>query len=181
MDSMLHCCGELGYRRVTVEHVYRHFGGYRGLFYKHFRNKADCFIAAYEAEADWLYAQLARAAARGMRRQEIQVALETLAAYVVEQPTRAKAIFCEVHIAGADALGKRREVLERLSRALDSACRDTRSRHSPPPITAEFMVCVIDQAVSSALVAGRPEQFAQDLPELTALICQVYGDVEPAS
>jgi len=176
MDAMLVCCGEVGYRRVAVERVYRRYGGYRSQFYRHFGGKAECFLAAYESEADALGAELlAFARADGDPRQRLQGALGRLAAYAQAEPAKAKAVFFEVHVAGAAALRKRREVIERLTRALDRACRKKDSCHSPPPITAEFMISAVDQALSSALLAGEPERFRESVPDLTVLILQAFA------
>lgn len=171
MDSMLLCCGETGYRRVAVEQVYRRAGGYRSQFYRHFANKRECFEAAYAEEAERLCDELLshRGEADGLNR-----ALAGLGRYVSDEPARAKAIFVEVHVAGGGALAKRREILERLTRALDSACRHNGSSHLPPPMTAEFMICAVEQAVSSALIRGKPGEFAAAVPELVALISQAY-------
>ncbi|MGN6816032.1 MAG: TetR/AcrR family transcriptional regulator [Solirubrobacterales bacterium] len=173
MDSMLLCCGETGYRRVAVEQVFRRLGGYRSQFYRYFENKEKCFEAAYAEQVERLCGTLLshRGEPEGLSR-----ALTALGRYVSDQPTRAKAMFVEVHVAGGGALAKRREIMERLARALDSACRHNGSSHPPPPMTAEFMICAVEQAVSSALVRGRPDEFAATVPELVELISQTYRD-----
>lgn len=172
MESMLLCCGESGYRRVAVEQVYRRFGGYRNQFYRYFANKGECFEAAYAEEAERLCQELLshRDEPGGLDR-----ALARLGRYVCDEPARAKAMFVEVHVAGGGALAKRWEILERLSCALNSACRDDGSSHLPPPMTAEFMICAVEQAVSSALLRGEPDEFAAAVPELTQLISDTYG------
>ena len=176
LDAMLVVCGEVGYRRVRVEDVYRRYGGYRTQFYRHFRNKGDCFRAAYERESECLSERLIYAKG-GCDRSGLQRSLQELADFVNEDPVRAKALFVEVHIADGVVRGKREEVFERLSHALDSACRENGSRHSAPPITGEFMINVVDQALSSALRRNQPEEFADAVPELAALIHRAYhGD-----
>jgi AcrR family transcriptional regulator len=174
MDSLLDVCGESGYRQVTVETIYRHYGGSRLHFYRHFASKADCFSAAYSRETERLLRSLTCFEADRFE-DRVQEALASLAAFVTGNPLRARALFVEVHVAGGDVLGKRREVFERLSRALNKAGRETKSRHSVPPLAGEFMINVVDQAVSSALIKGEAEEFSRMVPELTDLICQAYG------
>jgi AcrR family transcriptional regulator len=177
MDAMLQLCGESGYRQVTVEDVYRRSGSYRTQFYRHFENKSDCYIAAYERESGLLAERLLSFADQRAEQAPLRQALEALANFLEEDPVRAKALFVEVHVAGGSVLRKREEFLERLSHALDSACREKKSRHSAPPITAEFMINVVDQAVSSALGRGDVHEFAEAVPDLAALICRAYrGD-----
>jgi AcrR family transcriptional regulator len=175
MDSMLETCGEFGYRQVTVETVYRHYGGSRPHFYRHFANKAKCFTAAYSRESGRVVRSLTAFEGERLDRERLQKALERLVAFVTGEPHRARALFVEVHVAGGDALGKRREVFERLSLALDKAGRETESRHSVPPLAGELMINMVDQAVSSALIKGEAEELPPVVPELTHLICEAYG------
>jgi AcrR family transcriptional regulator len=175
MDSMLDACGESGYRQVTVEDLCHPCGGSGLHFYRHFASKADCFAAAYRRESHRLTESLAPLEAGPLDGRGLQKALERLASFVAEEPLRAKALFVEVHVAGGDALGIRREVFERLSHALDKAGRETGSRHSAPPIAGEFMINVIDQAVSSALVDDDAGEFSRVVPELTDFVCLAFG------
>ena len=80
----------------------------------------------------------------------------------------------EVHLARGPAQHKRVEVIERLSRAIDCARRETASRHSPPPITAAFMVSAIEESAAMALASGAPERFAAAVPELAHLVTAAY-------
>ena len=173
LTAMLECCGELGYRRVSVERVYRRYGGYRSQFYRYFASKEECYLAAYELEIERLSERLV-ASGKGTCQDSLEGALSRLADFAKEHPLKARALFVEVHIAGGLALTKRWEVFERLSHALDSACRKTGSREIPPPLTSEFMVSAVDQALLSALVSNRPEEFAETVPRLTELIHTAY-------
>jgi hypothetical protein len=77
-------------------------------------------------------------------------------------------------------MAKREEVFERLTRAIDSARRETESRHSPPPITAAFMLSAIEESVVMALVKDEPGRFAETVPELTFLAAAAYFGEEAA-
>lgn len=179
LETMLGACGELGYRAVTIKDVYQRYGGYRVEFYRHFGNKAECYAVAYETEVERLWRRLARACEaaddwpRGLR-----AALEELAEYVRERPDRAAGLLVEAHVAGGRAGTKRAEVVERLTRAVDGARRETSaSRHSPPPITASFIVSAIEASVVNALACGAPEDFAAAVPSLTWLaVCLYFGE-----
>jgi AcrR family transcriptional regulator len=175
MEAMLLTCGEVGYRRVSVEKVYKRYGGSRSQFYKFFSNKSECFTAAFATESKSLYERLlARIEGEGTKRERLEAALRELSAFISEEPARARALFVEVHVAGGDALELRKEVFERLTRVLDDACRETESRHSPPPSTSAFIIGALEQAVSSALVDNSPEEFSTAIPELAALVGSAY-------
>lgn len=109
-------------------------------------NKAGCYAAAYEVEAERLYAALLGAAAGDPSwRCGLRAALRQLPRVAGEQPLLARGLLIKDHIAGGPALAKREEMLERLTRLLTG-----RSRHSPPPLTP-FMVSAIEVSVYMAL------------------------------
>lgn len=181
MAAMLEACGELGYRKVSVRAVLERYGGHRIQFYSEFANKAECYAAAYGAEAERLVAALLKAGAVAPGWQAgLTGALGEVARYARERPLAARGVLVEIHVAGGPALAKREELFERLTRAIDSARRETGSRHSPPPITAAFMVRAIEAAVGAALEAGEPERFVAAVPELAGMVAAAYFGEEAA-
>jgi AcrR family transcriptional regulator len=178
MEATLEVCGERGYRDATVQDVIDRYGGYRHQFYRHFASKAECYAAAYELEVERLYTALAELAARESSWGSGLVAvLRGIARFLCERPALAKGLLVEVHIAGGPALLKRMEVFERLTHAVDGARRETGSRHSPPPVTATFMVGAVEAAVTSGLIRFSPQEFAAAVPELAHMVLAAYfGD-----
>ena len=175
LEAMLETCGEKGFRSVAVRDVLARYGGNRVQFYRHFASKADCYAAAYEFGADRLCERILGAAtAAPSWRLGLRRALGELACFVEENPLSAKGLLIEVHVAGGPALQKRTEVIERLTHAIDGARRETESRHSPPPVTAEFMIGAIESTVINALVTGEPQAFAAAVPDLTHMIVATY-------
>jgi AcrR family transcriptional regulator len=171
-------CGELGYHRTTVERVLERHGGYRFQFYRHFANLDDAYAAAYEQEASGLCDELLRAgAAQPTWQLGLRAALHRLAAETRERPTILRALLLDVYIAGEPAMSVRNKLFERLSRAIDSARRESGSSQAPPPLAAAFMVSAIEAAVASALVSGEPGLFAEAVPELAHLVVAAFlGD-----
>lgn len=177
MEAMLCSCGDLGYRNTSVQAVIDRYGGHRVQFYSLFASKAECYAAAYEAHARSLCEELlgAAAAAGGNWRDGLAAALAELARFAAERPALARGLLVQVHVAGEPALRKRGEVIERLARAIDSARRETGSRHSPPPETAMFMVGAIESAVVSALTKGTEASLASEaMPELVRIVSGAY-------
>lgn len=176
MEAILLCAGEVGYRHVSVEQVCRRYGGYRAHFYRYFRSKSDCFLAAY----DWKANELADRAislleGEGPVGPRVDRTLQSVADFATEEEILARAIFVEVHMVGREGSLKRQTVIERLSRALDATCRGAAAQPSPPPLTAEFLISAIDQAVSNAILGGRPGDFREAVPELSLLVCRAYA------
>jgi AcrR family transcriptional regulator len=175
MAATLAAVGERGYRRTRVADVLARYGGYRVQFYENFTGLEESYAEAHAAHAELLADRLLRAgAAAPSWREGLLGALEELGEFACEDPLLARGLVVEVQVAAGPPLAGRQKVLERLSRAVDGARRETGSRHSPPPLTAGFMVCAIEARVVSALAGGEPERFAREAPELERLVSSAY-------
>jgi len=131
-----------------VQNVLDPYGGYRMQFYRNFESKAACYEAADAAEAERLSeAVLPAGAAAGSWRCGLRAALGELGRYACERPLEGRGLLVEVRVAEGGALAKRKELFDRLSRAVDSARRETKYRHSLPLIAAEFMIRAIEASV----------------------------------
>jgi AcrR family transcriptional regulator len=181
MEAMLLTSGEVGYRGVTVEGVAARYGGDMDQFQRQFATLDDCFASAFDWQAERIAGEiLAAGAAAPSWRQGLRQALDVLGAFVRARPLTARALLVEVYIAGEPSLSKRKEIFERLSRAIDSARREAAARHSPPPLTALFMISAIEAAVVSSLIAGKPEAFAEGAQDLGQMIFAAYFGDDPA-
>jgi AcrR family transcriptional regulator len=175
LAAMLASCGEKGYRRVAVQDVIERYGGNRVQFYRHFAGKAECYAEAYETEAERIGERILEAAgAESCWRLGLRAGLDELAAFAEREPLLARGLLVEVHIAGGPALRKRAALCERFGRAIDSGRREAASGHSPPPITAQFMVGAIESTITAALVGGEPDEFSTAVPELAHMVVSTY-------
>lgn len=177
---MLRKVGDLGYRAVSAEGVCEELGGHPARFYELFADKAECFAAAYADEIELLCQEmLTYVEGEQSTAARVEAALSSLAKLAAAEPTLARALFIEVHVAGASALAKRQEIVDRLSHAIDRTCRERRPGHSPPPLTAEFVVGIIDQAVASALIRGAPGELEAAVPELGGILSEILHLEQP--
>lgn len=175
LKAMLEMSGELGYEHVAVRHVIERAQTSRATFYKHFADRQDCFAQAYEDASDWLCRRLVGAGKRQPSwREGIRAALAELLEFCANQPALARALLVEVHAAGDLPLAQRRDLMERLSRALDSARREPSSRQAPPPMTATFIVGAIDTLVCAKLMEGEAERAPEMLPGLLYFVVLQY-------
>jgi AcrR family transcriptional regulator len=172
-SAALRGSAELGYAKLSVQAVLDRAKVSRSRFYREFDNLGACYASAYAKEIDLLSERLLSGC--GDWEGGLDQALRVLQELVEENPLLARALLVEVHVAGEPAIAKKREVWERLSHALDGARRETpRPRHSPPPLTAAFMLSAIECAVCDFLLGGRSDDFAQTLLELRDLLVETY-------
>lgn len=175
LAAVLEVSGELGYEQMAVRHVIGRARTSRATFYKHFDDLEDCFAQAHRDASEWLYRRLTGAAKRQPTfREGLRAAMAELLEFCATQPAVAKALFVEVHAAGERALAQRNDLMERLSRALDSARREIPSRQAPPPVTATFIVGAIDTLVAAKLMDGDAEHAPDMLPGLLHFVVMQY-------
>lgn len=179
--AALETSGEVGYRELTMQRIIDRAELGEDDFYRWFVDAPACYAAGYASTIDELTADLVAIAGRKEGWiPSMRSALEGIAKFVATEPLLAKGLLLEVHGAGGAAADKRNEVFERLTHAIDGARRETGSRHSPPPITARFILNMIDAVVSKYLVSGEPERFAEAVPELHFVAVSFYFGQEAA-
>jgi AcrR family transcriptional regulator len=175
LEAMLVASGEMGYEAVAVRHVIEGAKASRATFYKYFDDREDCFAQAHRDASDWLYRRLVGAAGRQPTwREGLRAGMAELLEFCANQPAIARALLVEVHAAGDRALAQRRDLMERLSRALDSARREIPSRQAPPPVTSSFIVGAIDTLVSAKLLDGDAARAPEMLPGLLHFVVMQY-------
>jgi len=106
LDAIAEVVAVRGYGAATVADVIDCAGVSRKTFYEHFRDKEDCFLAAYDAGVELLMATM-REAGDDLR-PRIAAYLQTLAA----EPALARTFLIEIGAAGPRALERRRQVHE---------------------------------------------------------------------
>jgi AcrR family transcriptional regulator len=181
MRAVLITCGELSYSKATVAAVVSRWGGSRAQFYQHFASLQDSYARAYEAAIEELLGRLEDACGRADSWQAgVRAALEELERYVSTEPLLAQGVLVEVAAAGGAAYDKRREAVERLTAAVDRAREETDPEISPPAITAEFIVCAVEEWLRTSLGRGQPERIAETLGDIAYVAVVPYFGHEAA-
>jgi AcrR family transcriptional regulator len=176
MRAMLLSSGEVGYRSVTVRLVCERFGGSAADFYAEFSGTSDCFVAAYEAEAERVSSRLQSCIElHGPCRHRIEAALRELIALAVDEPAVARALFVEVHVAGGEALDLQRRILRRLVGAVEARGAEA-AGPATPALTGEFIVGVVEQAITSSVARDRLDELHEAAPELAMILGRFYDD-----
>lgn len=177
---MLEAVGTHGYERTTVQDAITSAGVYRQAFYDNFYDKEDCYLHALDAGSAWVELAMREAIGGATSwRDRLRGALGGLLAFLERQPEIGRALLVEVHAAGAPAVAKRTEAMERAARAVDLAREE--SEDKAPAISAEAVVAGILAVLHSRLAAQRDESFLRLLPELMYLAVLPYFGAEVAA
>jgi AcrR family transcriptional regulator len=181
--AALELAGEHGYRALTVQLIVEHTGISRAAFYDLFSDKAEVFASAYGAAATELEeALLAPCEETQSWVKGLRDALEVLAQILAARPAWACGVLGEAQVAGGAAGARRKEGFERLSRAIDRARREIgSSRHSPPPVTAAFILNGIETAALRNLRYRGGRDFRKAVPELLYFTVAPYWGTKAAT
>jgi len=175
--AMVDAVASKGYANTSVADVLARSGVSRATFYEQFKDKEDCFRAAYETAAgqiatmmtNGLMALLASGSQTG-RRDPMEMLDRLLAVYLntlSSQPGLARTFLIEVYAAGPKAVEQRRASMERFIDIAVQALKD-----QPGPFGAgpdqRFAIGMLVNAISSLVtnLVGTGEY--QRLPELRA-------------
>lgn len=180
LKGMLQAVGTKGYERATVEDAIAKAGLHRQAFYDSFDGKEDCYLQAIDAGCAWVELEMREEAAGWETwREQLRGALTGLLHFLDAQPEVGRALLVEVHVAGAQAVGKRTEAMERAVALMDLA-RDE-SLDAAPAISAEAVVAGILAVLHTRLAAQQTDGFKRLLPELMYLAVLPYFGAEAAA
>lgn len=177
VDSMQ----ESGYAALTVAAVVQRARVSRKTFYEVFANRGECFTAVVE-EISARALSLARSAyaAENGWLAVTRSALNSLLCLIDEEPGLARIWFIDA-MAGPEAVHEHKtEVTATLAAAVDLGRGVAGDRPQPSQLTAEATVGGISQIISTRLLNGSRESFAELLGPCMYLIALPYLGVEPA-
>ena len=167
IDAMAAAVAHKGYPATTVGDVVAGAGVSRKTFYEHFRDKEECFLAAFDAGVERLLAAIvaARPEREGwpaMLRARVRAYLEGLAS----RPDFARTFLIEVFAAGPRALERRAEVHARFAQLIADLYADTRREFPWLPGVPEPIWTAAVGALNEVVTLHVRAHGAERLPEL---------------
>jgi AcrR family transcriptional regulator len=111
---------EKGCAGATIEAIVKLAGVSSVTFYEHFRDKEECFVAAFDLAVEESSAELCEAVpAGGSREDRLRAGLATLLAAIDAEPARARLCFVEAQKGGPRLRARYDEMLDAVATALD--------------------------------------------------------------
>ncbi len=164
LDAMAEAIAENGYASTAVADVLDHCGMSRRTFYRHFSNKEECFLAAYDFAAGRVGDRVAWEFVNAGPdwRGRIRRAFEIFMAFVVSEPAFARLCLVDILAAGPRALERRDAAARRFTGFLEEAAGAAPVDHYVPPAVPEAIVGGVQSVITSRLLNGR----AHELPHL---------------
>jgi AcrR family transcriptional regulator len=174
LDAMAGAVAEKGYAATTVADVIARARVSRKTFYEQFRDKEDCFLAAYDTGVELLLDTLRTVDVAGVdliegARARTRAYLETLAA----EPAFARTFLIEVAGAGPAALERREAVHDRFAALVREQFQAARAQlpalPEPPEEVYLAAVGATDLVVSRLVARGR----ISELPQLEDAVLHI--------
>ena len=162
---------EKGYAATTIDDIVRGAGVSKKTFYEHFRDKEDCFVAAYRSAAEVLLERV-RDAHRSHDDwlERTEAGIIAYLRWLAADPALARVFLIEVGAAGPRAAEAREEVRDRYA-DLFARLQDEARADFPelPDLPAEIFHAVV-AAVDDIVVREIREGGAEDLLRLEPIL-----------
>jgi AcrR family transcriptional regulator len=174
LEAMIRVVGAKGYRETSVADVIEEAGTSRTTFYKHFEDKHECFLAAYDMLVERVFAQvLANCDGEQPWLERMRTGLATIVGLFALDPELARTAVVEVAAAGADARRRHWNAVARFTEFLEAGRDEADGRELPENI-ALLAAGAVSGLIFDELLAGRAEQLPDLLPELLFALLVPY-------
>jgi AcrR family transcriptional regulator len=179
LEAMVRVVGREGYKTTSVADVIEEAGVSRTTFYKHFEDKHECFLAAYDLVVERvLDAVIANCDAEQPWVERMRVGLATLVEMFALDPELARTAIVEVAAAGADARQKHWNAVARFTDFLTDGAELAGGRELPDNI-ALMAAGAVSGLIFDELLTGRAERLPELLPDLLfAMLVPYIGPTE---
>lgn len=122
LDATEALIAEKGATGTTIEAIVKEAGVSSVTFYEHFRDKDECFVAAFERAVEELRAEVGAAVPAGAGRSEqVGAGLEALLTALEAEPARARLCFVEAQQGGREMAARYDAALDAVATALDDS------------------------------------------------------------
>ena len=172
------------YADTTVADVIEVAGVSRATFYEHFRDKEDCFIAAYTTVMQGMLGAVAGGFASidadSGWVERLRLAIGSLFGFIGSNPVAARVGIVEAFGAGSEARNHYQESVSAFFPFLDEGRNETPDGDRIPPETARLVVGGISALMYKRASEGEADRLGEDLPTAVYLATVPYLGGEAA-
>lgn len=166
LTAMIRVVGRKGYDATSVADVIAEADTSRTTFYKHFEDKHDCFLVAYDRMVERVFATVvAECEGEQPWLPRVRKGLATLVEIFSREPELARTAVVEVAAAGAEARQRHWNAVARLTEYLDTG-RKLESGAELPEHISTMAIGAVSGLIFDELVAGRTAQLPELMPDL---------------
>jgi AcrR family transcriptional regulator len=179
LSAMCEVAAERGAQNATVAHVVARSGVSRRTFYDLFRDREDCFMAAFEdALAAVSGPVLGAYSAPGRWETRVRAALAEVLGFVQGEPEKGGLLVVESLVAGRTAMRRRAEIMRVLVAALEEGRQGTKTAGKtlgePSLLSGEGLVGAVLSVIHARLVEHDTDSLTGLLNPLMSMIVLPY-------
>jgi AcrR family transcriptional regulator len=166
LEAMVLVVGRKGYKETSVADVIEEANVSRTTFYKHFEDKHECFLAAYDLAVDRILGTvIANCDGERPWLERMRVGLTTVVELFALDPELARTAIVEVAAAGADARQRHWNAVTRFSEFLEAG-RELSGDRELPENLGLMAAGAVSGLIFDELLTGRAERLPELLPDL---------------
>ena len=182
MEAMVRVAADKGYEATTVADVIESAGVSRTTFYELFRDKEECFLAAYDAVANILLAHVERAFRKqpGSWEHRIHAGLAAMVDLLAQESAVARMVMVESTAASPAARLRYREMLTRFMPFLDEGRARSRFASQLPAATSSMAIGGAAALIFDEVRADRAPELREHLPDLVYCVLMPFLGPEAA-
>jgi AcrR family transcriptional regulator len=177
LEAMIRVAGREGYRGTTVSETIAEAGVARTTFYKHFADRHECFLAAYDLAAERALTAVEAGCRDGQPWLErVHGGLASLVELLATDPPLARVVAVEAMVAGAGGRRRQLAVLERCAELLEAGEGSNGASSGPdlPEATAPMAAGAVAGLLFDEIQAGRTAELRQCMPNLLFALLTPY-------
>lgn len=175
LEAFIGLVYEEGFAKASVARIAKRAEVSSADFYKHFKTKDDCFLAAYDTVVERVRARvLGVCSDQEEWPAAVHAALAALLGFLAAEPAQARLVLVEGLFAG-------RPLYDRYQRALDSfvpylrqGAAAARPADASPEPMEEALIGGIVGLITKRILAGEGDSLEELLPELTRFTLTPY-------
>ena len=182
LEAMVKTVAEKGFAATAIADVVARAAVSRRTFYEQFRDKEECFLAAFETGLRFLFSRVQEESAElepGDWRGRLRVMLETYLATLASEPEFARVAHLDALAAGERASARWAELLRRLVGFFRSLHEMARAEDPAIPAVGDEALLVllggILEVVREYLRTGRIAELPAVAPQLTELAVAIVS------
>ncbi|SHU20426.1 transcriptional regulator [Mycobacteroides abscessus subsp. abscessus] len=157
---------EIGYAEVTVADIVTRARVSRKVFYEHFGNKKDCFLATVQDGAELIFERVVAGAQDAEPGDELRGAMRAYLRLVAEEPEFIRCFGIELYAAGDDGLRLRQEAYKRYAALLRALVNGTPVGNDLEPAELGSRDRAVIAALTELVVANSLNGMIEKMPEL---------------
>jgi len=166
LEAMVRVVGQKGYKATSVADVIAEADVSRTTFYKHFEDKQECFLAAYDTVVERVVGEaIANCDGSQSWLERVRRGLTAIVELFALDPALARTAIVEVAAAGADARQRHWNAISRFTEFLEDGTELAEGRELPENISL-MAAGAVSGLIFDELLTGRAERLPELLPDL---------------